>query len=272
MWSRSTPPLAAAGGRAPAVGHRHGRNAPADERSLLVRVEGKGEVGELLEAARPRRIAAALLRERGARRLDETRRRRARGVAAEHDPRRARACDRVEIDDRDDVPARSGLGCEMGCAACALGCGVRRKEDEGVRKLDPLRACRRRVGPGELDQGRRPRGVVVRVGAVPVRHDDDLVLGIEAGLLGHEVGERRAATADHGREAVGPDGETVRGELLPEPGCGAPVAGRAGRAVRIAGGEIRGERSCRSGIERGRQVRRAERRRLGDAERQHEQR
>ena len=58
----------------PRAGGRHGhrRDSAAHERRLLVRVEGKPEADELLEPARPRRLAVSLLRERGAHRLDES--------------------------------------------------------------------------------------------------------------------------------------------------------------------------------------------------------
>ena len=95
-------PLLDRGSRA-AGRRRHRRDAAAHERGLLVGVEGEAEAHELLEPARPRRLAAASVRERGPQCLDEPGSRRAGRVAAEDESGPAATADGVEVDDAEDL-------------------------------------------------------------------------------------------------------------------------------------------------------------------------
>ena len=245
----------------------------ADERRLFVWTEGEGEPEHLLQTARTRWVTALFVRDSCAQRLDQAGSGRTRRVSAEHEPRRARARDGIEVDHREDVLASARLGREMRRAAGAFGGTVCREEHERVRQRDALRSCGRCVRARELDERGGPRRVViqpaVRPGAVPVRHDHDLRWRDSyPRLLGDEVDQRRALAVDRGHEPLAADVEAVRLELPAEPGGGTLGARRAGCPIRIARGEIRCERGGSRRVEGRRQVRRLERRRLGNTERE----
>ena len=158
---------------------RDRRDAARDERPLLVEGEREGEVDELGAEGGTARAPAGLLEHALRGRLDERRRRRARRVAGDHDPRRAGAGDRGQVDRRDDVERQ--VPGEPRCAEAAERAAVGREKDDRVRGAHPLgRGCiRLGIAACELDERRRPRGVVVRSRAdsdvVPVRHHDDRV-------------------------------------------------------------------------------------------------
>src|SRR6185437_16965889 len=78
--------------------------------------------------------------------------------------------------------------------------------------------------------------------------------------------------ADRRREVVGADIESVRLELLPEPGGGASRARRPRGSLRITRGEIRRKRGGRRSVEGRREVGRLESRGAGHAECEQKQR
>jgi hypothetical protein len=245
-----------------------------DEGRLLVERVREAEVGELAEDRVARRHAAGLRGDTRRGRLDKRSGRRPRRVAVELEPDPAGSGDGVQVDHGGDVVPEGRVGGEVGRAERAERAAVGRHEQDRVVRVEragrdtgrrPVRAC-------ELDQHRRPRRVVVRAATtavvVAVGHHDDRARRAPD-CFGDEVLHLHAAVAGYdGGEALGPDRQPIRRELLLEPLRGPE---RAGKAVRVVLSEVGRELFRRLPVEL-RQERARQRRRACDAERGDEQR
>ena len=171
-----------------------------------------------------------------------------------------RAGETVEREDGNGLPRERRVTREARGAERAVRAGVDRQEDERVeRGSGRLRRPGRRVGAGELHEGRGPARVRVRPGGhavvVTMSNDHDRL----AQRPRDDRGEVPELDAPEPGDVLAPsvlaDAETVEGELVPVPlrgGCGARGSGDAVRVVaRELGRQGRGGRA----VEGGRQVR-----------------
>jgi hypothetical protein len=186
------------------------------------------------------------------------------------------AGDAVERDGGYDVPPFGCVRGELGCTEAPVDAPVGGEEEERVRQRQAGGGPRRRVGAGELDEGRGSGGVVVRPWAdaavVPVCEDDDRLVG-EAAFLEEEVHEPDVAAAgDVGGEGLALHLVPVGRQLLCEPAGRRRRSGGAGHAGGEAERELGGDSAGVAAAEGGREVGRLQRRRAGDAEGEHEQR
>ncbi len=203
---------------------RHRRDPAREHRALLVEGvrESKGE--ELLPGGRAHGREARLLRDARGRRLHERVGGGAGRVRGDLEAGRPGARDRVEVDQRERAVPVRGRRRELVGADPAEGAAVGREEDERVggphgRRRRGARERRLRIRAGELDQRRRPRGVVVRARADPevvaVRRDDDLLLR----LAGHDRDEvpelARPEPRNGGAEALDLGGRARTGRAAP---------------------------------------------------------